>query len=203
MFVDYLTLMLLNMAAGLVILALFLGSWIDKDPKKAAPGFLLTGAIALITGFSVALTWPLPGAANIFFGEMTVLLGGLFFMAGLSLVCGWSLTSIGIYAVFAGAAAILLAVRILSLNFTKEPLVAALGYAGAGVTAILMWPSISLPKLKWIRWIAVVIALLTALDWALVAFPSYWAHPEQFAKWPGSISAGAPPPPPAPAAGAK
>jgi putative membrane protein len=191
MFIDYLTLMLLNMAAGLVILALFLGSWIDKDPKKAAPGFLLVGTVALVTGFAVVLTWPLPGPANIIFGEMTVLLGGVFFTAGLSLVCGWSLTTVGIYAAFAGTAAIVLAARILSLNYTQEPIVAALGYAGAGVTAILSWPGMTVPKLKWLRWIAVIVALLTALCWAVVAFPSYWAHPEIFAKWPGAIGAAA------------
>ena len=189
MFVDYLTLLLLNMSAGLVILALFLGSWIDRDPKKAIPGFLLVGAVALVGGFGIVLTWPLPGPFNIAFGEMTVLLGGLFFVTGLALSFGWNLASVGVYAVFAGAAAVLLAFRILSLGLTSEPVPAALGYAGAGVTAILMLPSLTLPKLKWLRALTMIIALLTALCWALVAFPSYWVHMEQFAKWPGIIGA--------------
>ena len=184
MFIDFLTLMLVNMAAALVIHALFMGKWIDKDPKKAIPGFLLTGAIALITGFRMVFTWPLPGAYNIMYGEMTVLFGGFLFMAGLAVAFGWNLLTIGIYAFFAGAVAVLLGVRILNLNLTSEPLAAAGGFAITGATALLTLPAIAFPKLKWLRIIVALAALGSAVVWIIVGFPAYWGHIESFAKWP-------------------
>ena len=82
MFIDFLTLMLTNLVVALVLFALFIGRLIDKEPKKVVPGFLLTGFIALITGFRMIFTWPLPGPYNFPYGEMTIFYGGFFFMAG-------------------------------------------------------------------------------------------------------------------------
>ncbi len=48
----------------------------------------------------------LPGAFNLAFGEMTVLLGGLLLGAGISLAAGWSLLPLAVTAFVAGAAAI-------------------------------------------------------------------------------------------------
>ena len=39
MFIDWLTLLLVNMMVALVLHALFMGFWLDKDPKKVIPGF--------------------------------------------------------------------------------------------------------------------------------------------------------------------
>ena len=65
MFIDYLTLMLMNLSAGLVIMAFFVFRFLDKDRKKMVPGFLASGFLALITGLRVIFTWPLPGSYNI------------------------------------------------------------------------------------------------------------------------------------------
>jgi putative membrane protein len=184
MFIDFLTLMLVNMVAALVIHALFMGRWIDKDPKKVIPGYLLTGAIALLTGFRMIFTWPLPGAYNIMYGEMTVLFGGFLFVAGLAVAFGWNLITIGIYAFFAGAVAVLLGVRILDLNLTSEPLAAAGGFAITGVTAILTLPALAFPKLKWLGMVVALVALLSAVVWIIVGGPAYWQHIASFAKWP-------------------
>ena len=127
MFIDWLTLLLVNMMVALVLHSLFMGFWIDKDPKKVIPGFLLVGAIALIAGFRMAFTWPLPGAYNIIYGELSVLLGAFFFMAGLSIHFGWNLLTIGIYSLFGGAVAVLMGVRIWVSGMTSEPFVGRAG----------------------------------------------------------------------------
>jgi len=77
MFVDYLTLMLVNMAAGLAVLALFVLKYIDGDRKKLAPGLLVSGFVALVTGLHMIFAWPIIGSYNIPFGEMSVLFGAL------------------------------------------------------------------------------------------------------------------------------
>ena len=183
MFIDWLTLLLVNMMVALVLHALFMFRWIEKDPKMVIPGFLMTGAIALIAGFRMVFTWPLPGPYNIIYGELSVLLGAFLFMAGLALHFGWNLLTIGIYALFAGAVAILLGVRIWVSSMTSEPLVAGLGFVVTGATAVITLPALAMPKMKWIRWLVALGALGSAVIWILVGFPAYWAHIDAFGKW--------------------
>ncbi len=182
-FIDWLSLLLVNMMVALVLHALFMGRFIEKEPKKIIPGFLLTGAIALIAGFRMVFNWPLPGPYNIIYGELSVLFGGFLFMAGLAVAFGWDLITIGIYALFGGAVSVLLGIRILNLNLTSEPLVAAAGFIITGATAILTLPALAWPKMKWLRLLVALGALVSALIWILVGFPAYWAHIEAFAKW--------------------
>ncbi len=194
MFVDYLTLMLVNLAAALFLYALYMAFFHGKDDKKMIPGFLLTGALALITGLMMSLTWPLPGGYNIVFGEPTVLLGALFFMTGLALQFEWDLLTIGIFALGAGAIAILLGIRVLDMRLTSEPEVAAAGYILAGLASALALPVFTLPNWKWVRWVAAIIALVAAGVWVFVGFSSYWAHPNSFSKWqPDSMLSRLPP----------
>jgi len=183
MFIDWLTLLLLNMMVALVLHALFMGRLIEKDPKKIIPGFLLTGAIALIAGFRMVFNWPLPGPYNIIYGELSVLFGGFLFMAGLAVAFGWDLLTIGIYALFGGVASVLLGARILNLGLTSEPLVAAAGFIVTGATAIVTMPALALPKLKWLRLLVALLALVSALIWIVVGFPAYWSHIDAFGKW--------------------
>jgi len=183
MFVDWLTLLLLNMTVAFVLYALFMWRFIEKDSKKIIPGFLLTGAIALIAGFRMAFNWPLPGPFNIIYGELSVLFGGFLFMAGLAVAFGWDLLTIGIYALFGGAASILLGVRILNLNLTPEPLPVAAGFIITGATAILTMPALAFPKVKSLRIIVALGALVSALIWAFFTFTAYWGHIEAFGKW--------------------
>ena len=121
MFIDYLTIMLVNLAAGLTIMALFVLKYINGDRKKVAPGFLVSGFLALVTGFHVIFTWPIMGSYNIPFGEMSVLFGLLFFAAGIAVLRDWDLLSLGVYGIFAGAASIVLGIRLFDLKMTNEP----------------------------------------------------------------------------------
>ena len=50
MFVDYLTIMLVNLSAGLVVLALFVFKYLEEDSKKVVPGMLISGFIGTVTG---------------------------------------------------------------------------------------------------------------------------------------------------------
>jgi hypothetical protein len=57
MFIDYITLMPIEMVAGLFILAYYVYSGLDgADRKRWIPGFGRTGAIALTTGLHTIFT---------------------------------------------------------------------------------------------------------------------------------------------------
>ena len=192
MFVDYLTVMLINLVAGLLLLALHLVAFIQRSPKKLAPGFLLTGFIGAATGLHMTLTWPLPGGHNIAFGEMSLLFGALFFFAGLALLRDWDLLGLGIYAVLAGAAAVVVGARILDKGMTKEPLVSFLGYLLTGAGGILVLPAYLLRKSAAVRVVVALVLAGAAVIWALTGYASYWGHLESFAKY---FPGGAPPAP--------
>ena len=183
MFIDFLTLMLVNLVISLVLFALFMGRLIDKEPKKMIPGFLLTGFIALATGFRMIFTWPLPGPYNFPYGEMTVFYGGLFFMAGLAILWGWDLITIGIYSFFAGIAAIIIGVRIVDLKLTNEPALAAAGFILTGISAVLTLPALYFKKARVLRLVLSVILLVSAALWAFTGYAAYWQHFDAFAKW--------------------
>ncbi len=184
MFIDYVALMLVNLVIALVLLAVYVAFLIDSDPKRIAPGFLLTGVIAVVTGFAMNFAWPLPGSANIVFGEPSVLLGAVFFFTGLALVKEWDLLSMGIAAAFAGIVAVILGIRLLGkVPPTQEPLLAGLGFIFAGVGAILMLPTYFLKKNVPIRTITAIVLVIAAVIWAVTGYGAYWAHPEAFGKW--------------------
>jgi putative membrane protein len=182
-FIDYLTIMLVNLAAGLSLLALFILKYADGDRKKLAPGFLVSGLLALITGFHEIFTWPIVSSYNIPFGEMSVLFGFLFLAAGVAFLRGWDLLSLGVYAVFAGAASILLGIRMYGLKMTNEPLVAAAGFILTGLMGVLSLPAWYLRKFPVIRVLAAIALFGSAAIWAAFAGLGYWAHLANFAKW--------------------
>jgi putative membrane protein len=194
MFVDYLTLMLVNLVAGLLLLAVHLVFFMEQDSKRLAPGFLLTGSLGAATGLHMTLKWPLPGPHNIAFGEMSLLFGALFFFAGLALLREWDLLGLGIYAVLAGLAAVVVGARILNKSLTQEPVLTFLGYLFTGVGGILTLPAYLLHKSLAFRIVVALVLLVGAAIWAFTGYGSYWVHLESFAKYfPGG-------PPPAPAA---
>ncbi len=76
MFIDYLTLVLINLVAGLFIVAAYLFKGMDQEDQRPwATAFLGVGLISFITGLHISFTWPLPGAYNIAFGDTTTLFG--------------------------------------------------------------------------------------------------------------------------------
>lgn len=185
MFIDYLTLIMINMVAGTVLLAYYLWRGMDDtDQRPYASAFAGVGLLAIILGLHLNLTWPLPGSYNIAFGEPTTLFGVVFLMTALSLSQGWNLVPVSIFAFFAGLDSLLVGVRVLSLGLTKEPLFSAVGFVMAGLGGVFSAPFFMFFRNnKTFRMLAVLVLLATAAIWAFTFYGSLWGHLEIFAKW--------------------
>lgn len=185
MFIDFLTLVMINLVAGTVLLAYYLWRGIDeKDQRPYASAFFVTGLLSLVTGLQISFTWPLPGSYNVGYGDATTLFGLVFLATSISLWQGWNLLPVSLYSFFAAIDALIVGVRIYTLNLTKEPLISAIGFvlagfAGLGVFPFLMW----FRENKIVRWIGILLLLGTALLWGITFYGSLWAHMESFAKW--------------------
>ena len=185
MFIDFLTLVMINLVAGTVLLAFYLWRGIDeKDQRAYAAAFFMVGVVSLITGLQISFTWPLPGSYNVGYGDATTLFGVVFIATSIALFFGSSLIPVSIYALFAAIDSIVVGLRILSLGLTKEPLVSAIGFvlaglSGLGVFPFLMW----FRENKLVRWIGILLLLATALVWAITFYGSLWSHLADFGKW--------------------
>lgn len=184
MFIDYVPLMLINMAAGLVLLAGYVHKGIDSsDQKKWAAGFLMSGLVALICGLHMSWNWPLPGSYNVAFGELSVLLGVLFLGAGLSLSKGWSLFSVALYGLFSGITAVVVGVRIINLKMTLEPLLSGMGFILTGSSGILILPAIHLKHNRGLRILIGFLLIIAAIIWLVTGYKAYWGHLASLAEW--------------------
>lgn len=177
MFIDYVTLMLINMVGQLVILAFFLYKGMDSQDKASwAPAFGTAGLVGVICGFMMIFTSPLPKPYSMAFGEMTVLMSILFVAAAWTLAKDWNLLPLGIYAFFAGLAAILLGVQIIHLSLTAVPVLSGAGFIITGLGGVFagftLWPR----EMKVFRIIGALVMLAAAVIWALTAYMAYWQH---------------------------
>jgi putative membrane protein len=184
MFIDYVTLMLINMAAGLFILALYVvrGSG-DEDQGKWSLGFTASGLVALVTGFYTTLTWPLPGSFNMAFGELSVLFGTIYLAGALAMARGIKASMVTIYALFGGLAAVVIGAGIIEGDMTKAPLIAGTGFIVTGLGGILSYPYLRLRGNRTVRAIACMAMLTAALIWSLIGYMAYWDHLKSFATW--------------------
>lgn len=184
MFIDFLTLMLINMAAGLVLLAWYVATGLDDaNQPRWAPAFGIVGLIALLNGFRIAWGWPLPGSYNVAFGDTSVLFGAIYLGAALSMARGWDLKPLAVYAFFAGLAAMLVGVRIIGLKMTALPLLAGTGFILTGLAGILAGPTLWLKQNKIVRLLGVLTLLAAAAIWSVNGYAGYWVHLQGFAKW--------------------
>ena len=185
MFIDYLTLIMINMVAGTALLAYYLWRGIDEaDQRPYAAAFFGVGLLALITGLHLSFNWPLPGSYNVGYGDATTLFGIVFLVTALALWNGWSLIPVAIYAFFAGVDAIVVGVRIFSLQLTKEPLLSAVGFVlaglgGVGAAPFFLW----FRNNRTVRLVGVGLLLLTALLWSVTFYGALWDHMESFQDW--------------------
>lgn len=186
MFIDYLTMMLVNMAAGLLVLAVFL--WGGKS-KVWSAGLAVAGGVAFIGGLHIIFTWPLPGCFNMAFGETSVLLGSILLGAALSAAMGWSLAPVGVYALVPAAAAILLGVRIYGLGLTASPPMTAVGFILTGAGGMVAAISFMLAAHRGVARLAAVMLLVAALLWAFLGLSAYWVHAKSLGAYkPASMS---------------
>ena len=184
MFIDYLAVMLVNMGAGLALGAHYLYVKPDKQFRKSwAAGFFLVGLVGLVTSVPMVISWPLPGAYNVAYGEPALLLSALFIAAAVTLVFEWEPLIPAIYGFFAGIYALVIGIRILELGLSSKPFVAFVGFLLTGVGGMLV-----LPTLQWRenRTLAVVTAIIlgaAALLWLYVGYDAVWGHVLDFAKY--------------------
>ena len=83
-----------------------------------------------------------------------------------------------------GIDAIIVGVRIFSLQLTKEPLLSAVGFVlaglgGLGAAPFFLW----FKGNKTVRMLGVLLLVATALLWAVTFYGSLWGHLDSFSKW--------------------
>ncbi len=191
MFVDFLTLMLINLTAGFFLLAHFayrgLGKSEAEDEYRGwAPGFALIGLIAVLTGLVMIFTWPLPGSNNIAFGENSTLFGGLFLATSLAFGRRLKLQSLAVFALLAGVVAIVVGARILDLGMTQHPALSAAGFILSGAGGVFASGALAFERVRANRIFRLGFALImlaTGVIWAVVAFDGYWSHLSSFSTW--------------------
>ncbi|MEJ2700922.1 MAG: DUF981 domain-containing protein [Sedimentisphaerales bacterium] len=177
MFIDYVTLMLTNMVGGLFVLAFFVWKDIDKEDNRFwAPAFALPGLIAVVCGFAMTFSWPIPKPYSTAYGETSVLLGSLFLAAAWSLAKGWRLFPLGIYAFFAGLVGVLIGIRIIVLGLTNMPVPVGVTFILTGSGGIFAELIILTRRTIWLRIPAGLVLMATALFWGVTACMAYWMH---------------------------
>lgn len=184
MFIDYITLLLANMAAGLFVLALYLLFGAGREDRRAwAPAFVMPGLVAFLAGLHMSLTWPVPKLdaadlrwANIAYGELSVLLGVLFLGAAWSLAKRWSLAPLAGYALIASAAAALVGARIYDLDLTKTVTLTTIGFAVTAGAGALTAIAITGLAGRFSRIVAALSLLAAAAVWAYIGAMAYWGH---------------------------
>ncbi len=185
MFIDYLTLIMINLVAGTALLGYYILTGMDSPNQKAyAAGFGTVGLLGVILGLTLSFTWPLPGSYNIAYGEATTLFGAVFLATAVALAFGWDLIPVSVYAFFAGVDAVVVGIRILSLGLTKQPLISGVGFIAAGLGGVLAFPFLRwLRGNRMIRNLAAIVLFLTAILWAVTFYTSLWGHMQSFSTW--------------------
>lgn len=176
--IDYLGLLLINMVAGLVLLALYVYAGLDDpEQKRWAPGFIVSGLIAFLFGAHMVMVWPIPATFAIAYGETSVLLGILLLGAGVTMALGGQLWTLAIYAFFAGLVGVELGFRFILLHLSSAPLLAGLGFLATGAAGVLAAPGLFwFRKYRLLRILVALMLLAAAADWALTGYFAYWMH---------------------------
>lgn len=175
--IDYVTLLLTNMSAALIVLACFLWRGLDRpDSRSWAPAFGVCGLVATIVGFTMTFTWPIPSPFSMAYGEMSVLFGVLFLGAAWALAAGWRLQPLGYYAFLPGLAAILLGIRIIELALLPVSIVPGLGFILTGLCGVGAGVALRWPNARALRIIGIAVALTAAGIWVQSGLFAYWLH---------------------------
>ena len=175
--IDYVTLLLVNMVAGLAVLAFFLWWGIErKDCRDWAPAFGISGFVATVAGFVMTFTWPIPAPYAMAYGEMSVLLGVLFLGTAWALHYGWRLYPLSIYAFFPGVAAIVIGVRIFTLSLTLMPLMTAISFIVTGSGGVFAGVALWKQHIRIVRILGGLMMLAAALLWVPTTYLAYWEH---------------------------
>ena len=184
MFIDFTGVMLVGIGAGFVILADYLFRSPEAESRAPwAAGFFAAGLLGLLTSLPMVLTWPLPGAYNIAFGEPALYLSIAFLGAGITLALRWEPLIPAIYGAFGGLIAIVVGLRIGNLGLTKEPVLTLVGYVAAGLGGVLTLPAIQYRQVRAIALTGAACLVVAAVVFLFIGYEAYWGHLAAFAKW--------------------
>lgn len=184
MFIDYLAVMLVNMGAGLALLAHYLYVRPTKETRKSwAAGFFAVGLLGLLTSVPMVLTWPLPGGFNVAYGEPALYLSVLFLAGAVTLTFEWEPLIPAIFGFFGAIYSIVLGIRIDQLHLGSAPLAALVGFVLTGVGGMLVLPTIQWRDNRTLTIVTSVILGLAALVWLYTGYVAGWQHVLDFAKY--------------------
>lgn len=184
MFIDFLGVMLINLAAGLAILGHFL--YVNPEPESRlswGSGFFAVGLLGFVTSLVMVTTWPLPGGFNVAFGEPSLFLSTAFLAAALTLTLKWEPIIPAIYGSFGGVLSIIVGMRLMNLHLTHSPLLAGLGYITAGLGGILTLPALKWRRLRGLAILTAAILGISAFIWAVTGYEAVWGHIASFSHW--------------------
>jgi putative membrane protein len=184
MFVDYLAVMLLNLGAGLALLAHYLYVNPEKDSRRSwAAGFFAVGFLGLVSSLPMMIMWPLPSSFNVAYAGPMLYLSMVFLAGGLTLMLEWEPVIPAIYGFFGGIYAIVIGIRLLDLKLGAEPAVAFLGFVLTGIGGMLFLPAIYWRKNRLLTIVTAIILGLAAIIWLFTAYDAVWAHILDFIKY--------------------
>ena len=184
MFIDYLAVMLINLGAGLALLAHYLYVKPPKETRKSwAAGFFAVGILGILTALPMVLTWPLPGGFNVAYGEPALYFATLFLAAGLTLTFEWEPLIPAIYGFFGAIYAIVIGLRIQDLKLGAQPTVALIGFLLTGIGGLLVLPTIQWRDNKQLALLTAIILGLAAIVWLFTGYDAGWGHILEFGKY--------------------
>ena len=109
--------------------------------RSSAPPLGLMGGLAVGLGGWGEIAWPLPGAYNILFADVYLLLGIVLVSFAASVLILAKLAYTGLLAASVGAITVGYGVSAFQLGMTREPLVMLALFAGFGLVAMLTLPA--------------------------------------------------------------
>ena len=181
--IDYLAVMLVNMAAGLLLAAIFVVWGLGRPTARHfAPAVGVVGLVAMALGLHMSATWPLKGGAtwaNTAYGEPSVLFGAVYLGAAWSLSVGRSIKWVSLYAVFAGVVSIVVGFTIWQQWLTKSPPMSTLGFVITGAGAILVPVAVFGQRIRALRVLAGVVLLVDSGVWAFTGIMAFIGHIER------------------------
>lgn len=186
MFINYVAVMVVNLAISFVLLAFFVYLGLVRERanwRRWAPAFAVAGFVHLVTGLHMIFNWPLPGSANLMFGENSVLFGTLLLGASWAMYMGQGLYPLTIVGVVAGINAVVVGARILNLNLTQQPFLSALGFIASGLGGVVSPIVYRWRDNRLIRILGALLVLGAGVLWAATAYTTTWGHIEDYAGW--------------------
>lgn len=186
MFINYLTLILITVATGIALLAQFVWKGLEDESARRsfAPAFGGVGLLTFLLGLSMVLNWPLPGNANILYGETATLFGLVFFMTGIALSQDWDLVPTSTLAFFAGIYSLLMGVNILFVPSGQVLPTTGIGFVLAGLGGLFSTPYLMFFHTREpVRRVAIAFLLVTMAVWMVMVVASLWIHLAEYQSW--------------------